>query len=185
MITPLPPVLIRRATATDAAPLAHLGRRTFSEAFAAENSVDDLAQFLDSAYGPGLQADELADPALIYLVTERASAMIAFALLRTGRHNPSITDPTAVELQRFYVDAAHHGSGVARLLMAACVTQAQDLGAATLFLGVWERNARAIRFYEKEGFANVGAQTFRVGTDDQRDLVLARAITPSVPDSKN
>ena len=68
------------------------------------------------------------------------------------------------------------GQGVAQTLMAAAVETARSGGARTLWLGVWERNERAIAFYRKSGFEDAGTQTFVLGTDHQRDFVLARPL---------
>ncbi len=170
--------IIRRAAVSDAEPLSALARRTFSDAFAADNTPEDLAKFLDATYSPELQRNELQNPVLTCLVVERDGAFVAYALLRQGKTSPHVSDPTAIELQRFYVDQAAHGTGLAQQLMAACVAQATELGAATLFLGVWEHNQKALRFYRKHGFETVGNQIFRVGTDDQTDFVMARSVAP-------
>jgi ribosomal protein S18 acetylase RimI-like enzyme len=82
-----------------------------------------------------------------------------------------------MEIVRFYVDRPWHGRGVAQTLMAAAASMARAAGARTLWLGVWERNERAIAFYRKSGFADVGTKIFVLGTDHQRDLVLARPLT--------
>ena len=168
---------IRHATVADAAALTELGRRTYSDTFAADNTPDDLSAFLDATYSTELQARELADPSLTYLVVESENRMIAFALIRQGKRNPCIDDAGAIELQRFYVDRSSHGTGVAQQLMTACVDYTASCGAETLFLGVWERNSRALRFYGKHGFRAVGTQIFRVGSDDQTDIVMARSLT--------
>jgi diamine N-acetyltransferase len=169
---------IRPATLRDADALAALGRQTFTDAFGADNTPEDLARFLDEAYGPGIQARELVDPALVYLVAERGADLVAFALLRTNKTCPFVDDPTAIELQRIYLDTSCHGTGLAQRLMAECIAAAETRGARTLFLGVWERNAKALRFYAAQGFTEVGTQIFQVGSDPQQDLVLARPLTP-------
>ncbi len=168
---------IRPATARDATALAALARRTFSDAFAADNSPQDLAAFLDATYSPDIQSRELADPALTYLVAEQAGALVAFALLRTGNVSPYVSDPSAIELQRIYVDRPHHGTGLAQALMAAVLAEAMRRGAGAVFLGVFERNAKALRFYAAQGFREVGKQIFVVGSDPQQDLVLLRDLT--------
>ena len=113
-----PNATIRPATGDDASALSALGRRTFSDAFGAENSPADLAQFLDSAYSAEIQGRELQDPALAYLVVERNSELVGFALLRSGKVSPFVTESPALEVQRFYVDRVRHGSGIAQTLMA-------------------------------------------------------------------
>lgn len=168
--------MIRPATLSDAAALADLGRRTFTDAFAADNTAEDLAAFLDAAYSPAIQERELQDASLTYLVAERHGELVAFALLRTGKESEHVTDPTALEVQRFYVDRSCHGTGLAQTLMASCVADAAGRGAKSLWLGVFEKNARAIRFYQSQGFAEIGKQIFVVGSDPQQDLVLSRPI---------
>ncbi|MES3032599.1 MAG: GNAT family N-acetyltransferase [Gemmatimonadota bacterium] len=168
---------IRLATPQDAEALANIGARTFSDTFAADNTPEDLALFLDATYGEAQQRAELADPRLTYLVAERDGVVAGFALLRRGKEAPGVTDPTAVELQRLYVERAWHGSGLGKALMAACQQAARDEGAAVLWLGVWERNAKALRFYAAQGFEAVGSQTFTLGTDPQVDIVMQRRLT--------
>jgi hypothetical protein len=90
------------------------------------------------------------------------------------------TPGRAVELARFYVDSPFHGQGVARKLMDAVVAEATRGEAATLWLGVWERNARAIGFYTKSGFRDVGSHPFQLGGDLQRDRLMVRDLAPQV-----
>jgi len=167
---------IRRAVPADAFALAALGRRTFSDAFAADNDPADMALFLDGAYSSDIQARELADSALTCLVAEQRGVLLAYGLLRTGKPCTFLDDPTAVELQRFYVDASCHGTGLAQSLMAACIAEARTLDAGEMFLGVWERNSRALHFYAAQGFRQIGRQTFVLGTDPQHDVVMARRL---------
>ena len=77
---------------------------------------------------------------------------------------------------RLYVDSRWHGKGVARELMDAAFRIARDLGRETIWLGVWERNLRAKAFYAKYGFREVGSHHFRLGSDDQKDLILALPV---------
>ena len=171
---PLP--AIRPATPDDAAALAELGRRTFTDAFGAGNTPEDLAAFLNTTYGEALQREELASPALTYFLAEHDGLPVAFALLRRDRPSPYVDDPSAVEMQRLYVDRDWHGTGLAQALMSHCLHDASIGGAAALFLGVWEQNARALRFYAAQGFEPVGRQVFVVGSDPQTDIVLRRRL---------
>ncbi len=169
-------VHIRRAIAADAPLLAAIAAETFVDTFGAQNTPESLASHVGSRYGADIQRDELADPALTYLVAEVDGKTAAYALVRQGAAPPFITGPSPVEVQRFYVLRGFHGTGVAQALMEACVAEARRRGGRTLWLGVWEINPRAIRFYEKCGFREVGTQTFMVGSDPQRDRVLARPV---------
>ena len=74
------------------------------------------------------------------------------------------------------MDASGHGKGVAQRLMNECLTSARDMGARYIWLGVWERNPRAIAFYRKAGFQEIGEQYFQLGSDRQRDIVMGRPL---------
>ncbi len=167
---------IRTATPADAAALAELAARTFTDAFGAQNRPEDLAQHLATAYGPAQQGREIADPAMITLVAENLRGLVAYAQLRRSHAPACVTGPSPIELQRFYVAAAWHGRGVAQALMARVFDAARATGAQTLWLGVWERNPRGIAFYLKSGYVDVGEQVFVVGSDPQRDRVLMRPL---------
>jgi ribosomal protein S18 acetylase RimI-like enzyme len=164
----------RPGTSDDAAALAELAARTFAETFAESNTPDDLALFLVTAYGRDQQLAELQDPSVTTLIVEQAGGgMIGFAQVREQTPPPSVTGTPSQELWRFYVAREWHGRGIAGALMDAVRADARNRQVTTLWLGVWERNARAIAFYSKCGFRRVGAKEFWVGTDCQTDDVMA------------
>ncbi len=162
---------IRRAIASDAAALAELAARTFADTFAAQNRPEDIEEYLAKTYGEALQRREIEDPSIVTLLVEDGGVLVAFAQLRrsSAKHGQ-------VELARLYVHGEHHGRGIAQRLMDASVDVARELGGATLWLGVWEHNARAIRFYEKCGFRDAGSQPFLLGSDLQTDRVMTFVI---------
>ena len=110
-------------------------------------------------------------------MVEMRSGTITHSLF--GATDAAVTGDSPVEVERFYVAYDFHGHGLAAHLMEACIETAVGRGGRTLWLGVWEKNARAIRFYEKRGFADVGSHPFVLGTDVQTDRVMQRAIGPA------
>jgi GNAT superfamily N-acetyltransferase len=169
--------MIRLALPEDAAPLAALAERAFRDTFAADNTPEDMSAHVAQAYSPAHQARELVDPAHTTLVAVGPSGeLTAYAQLRDCTAPACVTGPAPLELQRFFVAAAHHGKGLAQELMAAVLEAAARRGAATLWLGVWERNPRAQAFYRKFGFVDVGAHTFILGSDHQTDRLMARSL---------
>jgi diamine N-acetyltransferase len=169
-------VRIRPAGAPDAPWLAALAERTFRETYTAHNTPDDMERYVTGHFGPARQEAELRDSRMITLVAEDDGRAAGYAQLARGAAPESVTGPAPMEIVRFYVDRPWHGRGLAQTLMAAAVEAARAAGARTLWLGVWERNERAIAFYRKSGFVDVGTQTFVLGIDHQRDLVLARSL---------
>ena len=167
---------VRRATADDAAALAAFGRRVFGATFGPENDPADLAAYLEETYVESRQRAEIGDPAIDTILADDRGVIIAFAQVREVPPGEGVHGPHPMELWRFYVDPQFHGRGVAHTLLEAAEDAARRRGARTLWLGVWERNLRAQAFYRKQGFAVVGAHTFMLGSDAQRDLVMAKAL---------
>lgn len=165
---------VRSATAADAARLADMGARLFRETFASDNRPEDLEQYLGTAFGEAIQRAEIADPAFDTLIAEIDGDAAAYAQLRTMSPPAPIEAPGSIELRRFYVDRAHHGRGVAKDLMDAVERVAAARDATAIWLGVWERNPRAIAFYRKCGFLDVGSQVFVLGSDPQTDRIMLR-----------
>lgn len=169
---------VRKATIGDAASLSELAARTFRETFESENTPENMSQFLAETYSPEKQAAEINDPNSTILVAESYDGpeLIGYAHLMVGQTPPAIAGPRPIELKRLYVDREWHGAKVAQALMDAAISAAKARGARTIWLGVWERNSRAIAFYNKYGFTHEGEHTFVVGTDPQTDLLLSRGL---------
>jgi ribosomal protein S18 acetylase RimI-like enzyme len=168
---------IRRAERADAALLSTLGERLFRAAFGASNTDEDMQLYVQSAFSAKRQERELADAATrTWLVEVESGAEIGYAMVRLGAPGADFDAKNTVENVRFYVDTAFHGRGVASALMNTCIEQAREWGCDQLWLGVWDKNARAIAFYKKSGFRVVGTQRFRLGNDRQRDFVMVRPV---------
>ena len=170
---------IRPALPDDVQALAALGERLWRETYTGLIPESNLAMHLAETFGSVQQAAELADPACRILVIEHDGALLGYALLRAGGPDPeppSFHFVKPLEVARFYVDASLHGRGAAQTLMAAVLEQATAAGHDGVWLQVWERNGRAIRFYAKAGFADAGEATFRVGEQVDRDRLLVHGL---------
>lgn len=170
------PVTIRFGVPSDASALAELAARTFEETFGADNRPEDMALHLASSYGTAQQREELLDSGITTLLAEVDGTLAGFAQLRHGVTPESVTGEAPLELSRFYVAQQWQGRGVAQALMREVELDARRRGARTLWLGVWERNGRAIAFYSKMGFSDVGSHEFVLGTDAQTDRIMSRAL---------
>jgi ribosomal protein S18 acetylase RimI-like enzyme len=170
-------VCIRRATVADAEALAEIGARTFYETFAADNTPEDMRLFLTSTWSPDLQRAEILDEGLdTLLACDSRGALAGFAQVRVAQPPAGIVVRAPVELKRFYVDKPWHGTGLARTLMEAAEQAARARAGREFWLGVFQRNERALAFYRKCGFRTVGTQVFVVGTDPQKDYVMLREL---------
>jgi GNAT superfamily N-acetyltransferase len=171
------PPTLRRAGPADAAPLAELAARIFTETFAEDTRPDDLADFLARSYGIPQQTAEIESPDIVTIVAETPEGLAAYAQIRRGKAPACVAAEAPIELWRFYVQRDWQGSGLAGRLIAAVVDVALELGGRSLWLSVWERNARAIAFYGKHGFRDVGAADFWVGSDCQTDRILVADVS--------
>jgi ribosomal protein S18 acetylase RimI-like enzyme len=167
---------IRTAAPADAERLFQLAVRTFRDTYAEHNRPENMVQYLAAHFSPEKQAKELADPGMATVVAEAGPQLIGYAQLRHGNPPDCVPGTDRLELSRFYVDRPWHGRGVAQALMTATVHAAAERGVRALWLGVWERNSRGIAFYHKCGFADIGTQTFLLGSDRQNDRVLALTL---------
>jgi ribosomal protein S18 acetylase RimI-like enzyme len=170
------PLTIRLAGRDDAEAIAAFGERTFRETFGRYNRAEDMNAYCAATYALERQRREIAASDRITMLVEVGHELAGYAQLRQGPAPECVRGAAPIELLRFYVDRPWHGQGLAAALMAEVITQAEERGARTLYLCVWERNLRAIAFYTKQGFRGVGTKLFLLGEDQQVDQVMVRPI---------
>lgn len=167
---------MRRGVPADAAELAAFAARTFEATFAADNRPEDMQAHLTATYGIAQQRAELTDPSVATILAVYGTELLAYAQVRQKPPPACVTHDAPVELHRFYLDRNAQGSGLATRLMQAARLAALEFGGRHLWLGVWERNPRAIAFYKKCAFVDVGSTFYMVGPDKQTDRVLVTAL---------
>jgi ribosomal protein S18 acetylase RimI-like enzyme len=172
-------VSIRRAHPGDHLLLFELGVETFFDAFGPHNTPSNMEIYLKAAFSPAIQAAELAEPSSVFLIAEVDAQTAGYARLLEGQPPSGAAGSRAIELVRLYARTRRIGHGVGAALMQACLAEAAARGCDTIWLGVWERNRRAIAFYERWGFRRVGSHPFQLGDDLQTDLVMQRPVALS------
>lgn len=172
------PVSIRQATVEDAKPLTDLAYTTFWDAFAhhPKNAPDDLNHYMRQAFTVEQISAELANENSIFLIAEIEGKSAGYAKLIVGSIDEGVTAERPIELSRLYSHQEFLGKGVGQYLMEACLEYAITNNHDVMWLGVWEYNPRAQRFYEKNGFREVGKHTFQLGSDPQTDLLMQKEL---------
>jgi len=170
---------IRMASPADNVLLAELGRRTFSDTFAKDNTPQNTAMYLAASFSPEIQAQKLADPNTFFIIAEIDGSPVGYAQLNLGARLPEFSGEHTMEIERIYSDAAWIGKGVGSALMRACIQLAAEKGCDVIWLGVWEHNPRAIAFYTKWGFKIAGSHVFMLGRDVQNDYLMQRKVEQS------
>lgn len=172
-----PTVHVRPATPGDAAELSHLAALTFRTTYEPFNTAANIDQYIGAAFAIDQVRADLHAADMSTLLASVDDVVVGYAQLRLHVIAPVwVPGRDPVELHRFYVEAAWHGRHVAAHLLEHCVTTATAAGSTSLWLGVWQQNARAIRFYRKHGFHAVGRQEFMLGDDLQDDWLMAKAL---------
>jgi diamine N-acetyltransferase len=168
---------IRYGTTDDAEMLSELGARTFYDTFAKDNTPENIDSYLKKSFSPEIQFNELADPDNIFLIVESENNPIGYAQLIMNSRDEAINRTKPLEVRRIYASKEYQGKGVGKELMQATIREARQRGCDCVWLGVWEKNQRAIDFYKKWGFREVGKHLFSVGDDPQNDYVMELELT--------
>ena len=174
---------VRTCSPDDAETIASLGARLFVQAYGPTHPEPELSRYLARSFSVERFTRELRDADVRVLVAEASDGQaIGYAHLRRTLDAlpPGVTETRAVEIIRFYVDAAFHGQGVAQALMKACEEETRLLGGHLLWLSVWQEAPRPQAFYRRAGFEVVGTTTFAFGDRQDDDFVMARPLPPSV-----
>jgi diamine N-acetyltransferase len=163
---------IRYGTTGDAERLSELGAKTFYETFAKDNTPENMNAYLKRSFSPEIQFNELSQRDVIFLIAEVEGNMTGYAQLILNSQDEAIKAARPLEIRRIYASAEYLGRGVGKELMQATIREARQRGCDCLWLGVWEKNQRAVDFYKKWGFRQVGTHIFSVGDDPQNDFVM-------------
>ncbi|WP_171025726.1 GNAT family N-acetyltransferase [Hymenobacter jeollabukensis] len=178
MPSPLRIVSAKR-TAAVAAQLAEFGRQTFQDTYAAQNSAEDMAQYLAEHFGPEQQLAELQDPNTVFFLALMQQQLVGYAKLTVGSTlgaEPGADVSNRAELQRLYVQEDWQGTGLGATLLRRCLDEARQRGCRSLLLCVWEKNTQAQEFYRRKGFKQIGETEYRVGHDVQNDFILRKGL---------
>lgn len=171
-------IKIRQATVEDAEMLADLAYKTFWDAFHdhPKNAPEDLADYMRKAFNLEQTERELVEENSIFLIAEIENEPAGYAKIMFGNIEEGITSENPIELNRLYSKQDFLGKGIGAKLMEECFRIANDNNCDVMWLGVWEYNPRARRFYEKYGFREVGKHVFQLGSDAQIDLLMQKEL---------
>lgn len=165
---------IRRINIEDVSALSLLARQTFFDTFTGTCTDADMQGYLDEHYGTVQLAKELQDTATFFFFAEAGGVPVAYLQFKEDYNSfPEIKNWKALELKRIYALKQFHGKGIAQMLMDFFLNFAMEKNYEVVWLGVWEHNIRAQKFYAKYGFTDSGfTHDFPIGSTPQRDKWL-------------
>lgn len=165
-------LVIRKAKINDLTELQKIGKQTFRETFSAGNTEKDLAQYLSESFSTQQLTAELNDQkSEIYFALVNDDS-IGYLKVNWEESQTELQDKKAFEIERIYVLKDFHGKKVGQLLLQKAIQIAKEKGVNYIWLGVWEENTRAIQFYKKYGFVEFDKHIFKLGDDEQTDIMM-------------
>ncbi|SDC21601.1 GNAT family N-acetyltransferase [Pedobacter soli] len=153
-----------------------ISRQIFLEAFADTTSEANMQAYLDSSFSYDKLLAELENPGSKFYFALSEENVVGYLKLNTGDAQTEQELEDALEIERIYVLAAYHGQKVGQALLNKAFEVAEELQYKNIWLGVWENNQRAIRFYTKAGFEVFNSHIFRLGDDEQTDLMMKKQL---------
>lgn len=169
-------IQVKKATIDDLSATQRIGRETFFETFADSNTKEDMEKYLEDSFNNSRMIAELSNPDSLFYIAWEDENPVGYLKVNTGTAQTEQQDQKALEIERIYVKSSHHGKKVGQLLYEKALEVAQEQRNSYLWLGVWEKNPRAIRFYEKNGFIAFDKHIFRMGNDEQLDIMMKKEL---------
>lgn len=168
---------IRKATTADAAELARAGAAMFQETFAADNTPEDMQHYLDHHFTPAFLEEKISDPSREFYMAYTGNELAGYLEVIPDSPHEHFPGQRGLSIERIYVYKKFHDKKLGAALMQYATDLAQTNRCSYLWLGVWEKNLRAIAFYERWGFIPFGSVIFMLGSDRQTDTTMYKPLT--------
>ncbi|MFN3341771.1 MAG: GNAT family N-acetyltransferase [Flavobacteriales bacterium] len=169
-------IQIYKATEKDVAIVREIAIQTFLETFREYNTEENMKAYLANTFSTEKIKLELNDPHTSIYLALHLDDVVGYLKLKKSDPPKELESHKVLEIERIYVLKDFHGKRVGLLLLERAIAIAKEHHLDYLWLGVWEHNPRAIRFYEKNGFNSFGNHVFVLGDDKQNDLLMKRAL---------
>lgn len=169
-------IVVRKIHLVDLSQLQKIGISTFSETFAEHNTKEDLEKYLKESFASEKLSAELANPNASFYFAVLNEEVIGYLKINFGNAQTELKDNKSVEIERIYVLQAYQGKKIGQLLYNKAIEIAREYKASYVWLGVWEENHKALQFYKKNGFVPFDTHIFKLGNDEQTDIMMKKAF---------
>ncbi|WP_338874559.1 GNAT family N-acetyltransferase [Spirosoma sp. SC4-14] len=169
-------IIVRKASIGDFETIQLIGKETFFETFAQSNTEADMKTYLEINFSDEKVKSELSSPDSLFYIALNGESSIGYLKVNVGKGQTELQDEASLEIERIYVKSSYHGKKVGQLLYEKALEIAQRQKKTYIWLGVWEENPKAIRFYEKNGFVAFDKHVFKLGEDEQTDVMMKKVL---------
>lgn len=170
---------IRKVATIEASTLFNLIRETFVQSFGKHNTKEDMDHYVSRNLSNAVLDAEFRNPSSAFYFLEDGQKPIGYLKLNTGLAQTEQTFNNGLEVERIYISSNYQGKGLGSLLMDFSISIAMESSKSPIWLGVWEHNEGAIRFYERYGFSVYGSHDFLLGSDLQKDMLMKKDLISS------
>ncbi|QRY55515.1 GNAT family N-acetyltransferase [Sphingobacterium siyangense] len=168
---------ISRVTVNDIRLLQEIGRKTFYETFSSSNTEENMTKYLEEGFSEEKLISELNNTHSEFYFAVIDDKVVGYLKLNFGASQTELQDNSSMEIERIYVLQEYHGKKVGQLLYDKAMQVASEKKVNNVWLGVWEENPRAIRFYQKNGFVEFDKHIFVLGDDEQTDIMMRKDLS--------
>lgn len=168
---------ITRITTNEIDQLQKIGRQTFYETFSTGNTQENMQKYLDERFSIEKLMAELNDKNAIFYFAQLENKIVGYLKINFGDSQTELKDDKSLEIERIYVLKEFQGKKIGQILYDKAIEIAKQKDADYIWLGVWEENPRAIKFYKKNGFVEFDKHIFKLGNDEQTDIMMKLKLT--------
>lgn len=169
-------IRITRCTIADLTALQSVSKDTFFETFKDQNTKENMDSYLASAFTIEKLTAELTNPYSEFYFLYVDDQVAGYLKINTEQAQTEPLGHHTLEVERIYVLNAYQKKGIGKRLMDKAVELAKKQQKTSIWLGVWEKNANAIAFYERAGFVKAGSHSFYMGDEEQFDLIMTKPL---------
>ena len=166
----------KKCVQEDVDTLRDFSRKTYRETFSPMNTASNMKAYLEQAYNTDRLRGELSDGNASFFFLYADGELAGYLKTNESPSQTDVNDELSLEIEKIYVAKAFQGKGLGRVLMNKAVDLAKEKGKSYIWLGVWEKNGKAISFYEKNGFYKIGSHPFVMGDETQTDYIMRRDL---------
>ena len=175
---------ILKVSVSDIEKLQVISRTTFSQTFTEHNNPEDMEAYLNTSFATEKLLGELNNPNSEFYFAQEFDKIVGYLKVNSGDAQTEQKEAAAFEIERIYVDQQFLGKKVGQLLFNKAIEIANTKKAAYVWLGVWEENHRALAFYTKNGFVPFDKHIFKLGNDEQTDIMMKLELKQVIVNDK-
>lgn len=169
-------IFLRQVEIKDIEQLKKIAKLTFFDTFSPDNTEENTEKYMNESFTTERLTSEIENENSEFYFTISENEVIGYLKVNTGDAQTELKQENALEIERIYVSKDFHGKKVGQILYDKSLAIAKEKNADYVWLGVWEKNTRAIQFYSKNGFVEFDQHIFMFGNEKQTDIMMRKEL---------